>query len=216
MHVRLATAAALIIVGTGAQNVNYDAARQGQLPTGWSAPTAHEWAVRSDKTAPSHPNVFQGSSGSSKAEPPLALFDSVVCRDGDLSVKFRIDGHKRGNAAGVVWRYRDPNNYYLLSLSADEKNAKNIVLHRVRDGVEEVIPPIGGRQAAGGISEDVKPDQWHVVKIIFRGAKVQVFFGNRSLFTAEDSGILTPGKTGLWAKGSTGAAFDDFRIDKKG
>jgi hypothetical protein len=158
--------------------------------------------------------VLQGASGSSKpAEPPLALFDKVVCRDGDLSVKFRIDGRQHGNAAGVVWRYKDPNNYYLLSLSADDKN---IVLKRVRNGVEEVIPAIGGKRAGSGVAEDVKPDQWHVVKIIFRGPKVQVLFGNRSLFNAEDSGILTPGKTGLWAKGANGAAFDDFRIDKKG
>ena len=54
-----------------------------------------------------------------------------------------------------------------------------------------------------------------VVKVSFRGPKVQVFFGNRSIFTAEDSGILTAGKTGLWAKGANGASFDDFRIDKK-
>src|SRR5580700_8232460 len=108
---------AALIVGSGAQNVNYDAARQGQLPPGWSAPVSHEWQVRQEKTAPSHPNVLQASVASGQSEPPLALFDQVVCLDGDLSVKFRIDGRQRGNAAGIVWRYQDPNNYYLLSVS---------------------------------------------------------------------------------------------------
>lgn len=210
----LVTAAALILLGSGAQSVNYDAVRQGQLPPGWSAPAPREWAVRSDKSAPSHPNVFQGAAGAGgQSEPPLALFDKVVCLDGDLSVKFRIDGRQRGNAAGIIWRYLDSNNYYLLSLSADDKD---IVLQRVRNGVAGVIRTSGGKRADVGVAEDVKPDQWHVVKVIFRGPKVQVLFGNRSLFTAEDSGILTPGKTGLWAKGANGAAFDDFRIDKKG
>jgi hypothetical protein len=205
--------AALTLAGFGAENINYDAARQGQLPPGWSAPSSHGWEVRSDKTAPSHPNVLRGGAGTAdKSEPPLALFDKIVCRDGDLSVKFRIDV-SRGNAAGVVWRYQDPQNYYLLSLSADEKS---IVLQRIHNGAAEVISTTGGKPAAVGVSEDIRAGQWHVIKVSFRGPKVQVFFGNRSIFTAQDSGISGPGKTGLWAKGPSGAAFDDFRIDKKG
>lgn len=210
-------AVALSIAGFGAENVNYDTARQGQLPAGWSAPVARAWGVRTDKSAPSRPNVLQGVSGANETEPPLALFDKVICRDGDLSVKFRIDGGQtggpRGNAAGVIWRYRDAGNYYLLSLSADEKN---VVLRRVRNGVSEVISPVGGKRAGEGVAEDIRTGQWHVVKVSFRGPKVQVFFGNRILFTAQDSGLQAEGKTGLWAKGPNGAAFDDFRIDKKG
>jgi hypothetical protein len=217
MRSGIVVAAALSIVGFGAENVNYDQARQGQLPPGWSAPAAKEWGVRSDKTAPSRPNVLEGASGAGESDPPLALFDKVVCLDGDLSVKFRIPvgktGSQRGNAAGVVWRYHDPGNYYLLALSADEKS---IVLRRVRNGVSEVISTSGGKPSSVGVAEDIRPGQWHVVKVVFRGPKIQVFFGNRSLFTAQDSGNLSPGKTGLWAKGPNGAAFDDFRIDKKG
>ena len=40
--------------------------------------------------------------------------------------------------------------------------------------------------------------------------------GEFQFHTFIDSGLLTPGKTGLWAKGAGGAVFDDFRIDKKG
>jgi hypothetical protein len=212
MHSSLFIVAALTLAGFGAENINYDAARQGQLPPGWSAPASHKWEVRSDKTAPSHPNVLRGAPGdATESDPPLALFDKIVCRDGDLSVKFRIEG-SRGNAAGVIWRYQDPRNYYLLSLSADEKN---IVLQRIRNGVAELIATSGGKPAAVGVSEDIRPGQWHVIKVSFRGPRVQVFFGNRSVFTAQDAGISGPGKTGLWAKGPNGAAFDDFRIDKK-
>ena len=210
----LVIALALAILGSGAENVNYDAARQGQLPAGWSAPAAHGWEVRSDKTAPSHPNVLLGASGAAaESGPPLALFDKVVCRDGDLSVKFRIDGRQHGNAAGIVWRYQNAGNYYLLRLSADDRN---IVLEHVQNGVPKIISTSGGKPAPVGVSEDIRPGQWHVIKVSFRGPKVQVFFGNRIVFTAADSGDLTAGRTGLWARGANGAAFDDFRIDKKG
>jgi hypothetical protein len=204
---------ALAILGSAAESVNYDSTRQGQLPSGWSAPAARDWEVRSDKTAPSHPNVLLGASGAAaEAGPPLALFDKVVCRDGDVSVKFRIDGRQPGNAAGIVWRYQDANNYYLLRLSAGDRN---IVLEHVQNGVPKIISTSGGKSAPVGVAEDIRPGQWHVVKVSFRGPKVQVFFGNRSVFTAEDSGNLNPGRTGLWARGATGAAFDDFRVDKK-
>lgn len=207
MHSKLAFVAVLAVIGYGAESADYDAVRQGQLPPGWSAPAANKWEVRSDKTAPSHPNVLQAPAVSaSESETPVALFDKVICRDGDLSVKFRIDGTRRGNAAGVVWRYQDPNNFYLLSLSPDERN---VVLQRIRNGVAEVVSTSGGK-------EDIRPGQWHLIKVAFRGARVRVFFGNRSLFTADDSGILGPGRTGLWVKGAKGAVFDDFRIDKKG
>jgi hypothetical protein len=209
----LIVAAALTVLAYGAENVNYDAARKGQLPVGWSAPAAHDWEVRPDKTAPSGPNVLEGASSSATSEPPLALYDKVVCRDGDLSVKFRIDGSQGGNAAGIVWRYQDPNNYYLLSLSADEGN---IVLRRIRNGVAEVVSTSGGKPATVGVAENIRAGQWHIVKVRFRGSKVEVFFGNRSVFTADDSGLPGPGRTGLWAKGTKGASFDDFRIDKKG
>jgi hypothetical protein len=206
MMKRLAVIAALAVAGYGAESADYDAARQGQLPPGWSVVSNNKWEVRADKTAPSHPNILQAPLAlAAESEPPIALFDKVVCKDGDLSVKFRIDGGRKGNAAGIVWRYQDPNNFYLLSLNADEGN---VVLRRVRNGVSEVV--------SSGIREDIRAGQWHLVKVAFRGPKVRVFFGNRSLFSADDSGISSPGRTGLWVKGARGADFDDFRIDKKG
>lgn len=202
---KIAVLAVLAVAGYGAESADYDAVRQGQLPPGWSAPANRKWEVRSDKTAPSHPNVLEApSAAGSEGETPLVIFDKVICRDGDISVKFRLDGSQRGNAAGLVWRYQDPGNFYLLSFSADEKN---IVLHRVRNGVTEVV-------SSGG-KGDIRPGQWHLVKVAFRGQKMQVFFGNRSLFSAEDAGISGAGRTGLWVKGPRGASFDDFRIDKK-
>lgn len=200
-----AVIALLTVAGYGAENANYDAARQGQMPPGWSTASNHKWEVRADKSAPSHPNVFLSpTTPAAESESPIAVFDKVVCKDGDLSVKFRIDGRNRGNAAGIVWRYQDPGNFYLLSLN-DEGN---VALRRVHNGVFDVIST-GGKQ-------DIRPGQWHLIKVAFRGPRVQVFLGNRSLFTADDSGISAPGRTGVWVKGAHGAAFDDFRIDKKG
>jgi hypothetical protein len=114
---------------------------------------------------------------------------------------------------GVVWRYQDQQNYYLLHFSVEEKN---IVLFRVQNGQTHVIPVTGGKPGGFGVPHDLRTGQWYVAKVIFRGKNIRVLFGNRQLFDAVDDSLPNAGKTGLWTRGGTEAAFDDFRIDKKG
>jgi hypothetical protein len=202
---KLAVLAVLAVAGYGAESADYDSVRQGQFPPGWSAISGKKWEVRADDSAPSHPNVLLSPAApSAGGDPPIALFDKVICKDGDLAVKFRIDGSHRADAAvGVVWRYQDAANFYLLSMN-DEGN---VVLYRIRNGVSEVVSS-GGR-------EEIRTGQWHLVKVSFKGPRIQVFFGNRRLFTADDSALEVSGRTGLWVKGAHVAAFDDFRVNKK-
>ena len=219
----LRTAAALItftFFGLGGATVNFDNLKPGTLPPFWTATETGSveralWEVRRDSTAPSRPNVFAQVSGAAgNAEFPLAIFDKVICRDGDLSVKFKIAaGARRPKTAGIVWRYQDTKNYYLLRFSVDERN---IVLFRMRNGQLRPIPVLRGRPGVIGVSHDLRADQWYVVKVIFRGNNVRVLFGNRELFNAADDSLAVPGKTGLWTQGGTITSFDDFRIDRKG
>jgi len=76
---------------------------------------------------------------------PVAVFDSVICKDGELSVKFRIDPKAPGGVAGIVWRYQDEKNYYLLDF---DSTRKMISLFRVKDGVRRPIPDRTGRPKA--------------------------------------------------------------------
>lgn len=159
-----------------------------------------------DATAPSRPNVLeQLSTNSAENEVSLATFDKTTCRDGDLSVKFKIGaGPRRIKTAGMVWRYQDPRNYYLLRFSVDEGS---IGLFRVLDGQVRAIP--------GAVRHDFHTGQWYAAKVSFRGPRIHVLFGNRQLFDAIDSEMPAPGKTGLWTRAGTTASFDDFRLDKK-
>jgi hypothetical protein len=150
----------------------------------------------------------------SSSEFPLAIFDKVVCRDGDLSVKFKIAANaRRVKTAGIVWRYQDPQNYYLLNFSVDERN---IGLFRVQNGQLHPLKVLHGRPGDTGVSHDLRTEQWYVAKVIFRGNSFHVLFGNRELFDALDDSLPAAGKTGLWTRGGTVASFDDFRIDRKG
>jgi hypothetical protein len=218
MQSGLAAAALLGLLGFGADNVNFDTLKPGAAPPNWSFTSTRggeqaRWEIRHDPTAPSRGNVLEQVSGTpGQYDFPVAIFDKVVCKDGDLSVKFKIDGGSGVRTAGIVWRYQDRNNYYLLHFSADQKN---IVLYRVRDGRPQAIPVIGAKPGTVGVPHDIRTGQWYVAKVVFRGARVRVLFGNRRLFDVDDSAMLMAGKTGVWTKGRTTASFDDFRIDKK-
>ncbi len=148
------------------------------------------------------------------AEFQLAIFDRVICRDGDLSVKFKIDANaRRVKAAGIVWRYQDPRNYYLLQFSVDERD---IALYRVQNGQLRPVPILRGRPGDIGVPHDLRTGQWYIAKVIYRGNHFRILFGNRQLFDAVDDSLPMAGKTGLWTRGGTVADFDDFRIDRKG
>jgi hypothetical protein len=199
-------------LGGGSQKVDFDGIRPGSAPPNWVFESAR-LQVRPDATAPSQPNVMQltpGQSGSGGAS--IAQFNPVVCRDGDLSVKFRIANGKAAKAAGVVWRYRDSANYYLLDFNADRKN---VALYRVKDGVPHPVAIHGGKAGTVGIAHDVRAGQWYVARVIFHGDSIRVLLGNRRIFDATDSGLATAGRAGVTTKGDASASFDDFRIEKR-
>ena len=220
MGLPLAALAALSLFGLGAENQNFDNVVPPSLPPGWTQTLsgrgpAPNWETVRDGSAPSRPNVLvQSSTASGPGSFPIAIFNLLVCRDADLSVKFRIEPSSgRIRTAGIVWRYQDERNYYLIHFSVEQQN---IVLFRVENGRPRPIPIMGSKPGSVGISHELKTGQWYVAKITVRGARIRVLFGNRMLFEAEDDSLPSPGKTGLWTRGGTVVRFDDFRVDKNG
>ena len=62
---------------------------------------------------------------------PVAIADGFSARDLDLSVKFKPISGGVDMAAGLVWRYRDKDNYYIVRANALENN---VVLYKVQNG----------------------------------------------------------------------------------
>lgn len=212
---RSLTAAFLItfsFFGLGGDSVNFDGQKLGRPPVGWTLTATGtsqtpNWEVLQDSTAPSRPNILrQLTTTFTESQEALAIFDKTTCRDGELSVKFKIaSGPRRIKSAGMVWRYQDPRNYYLIRFNVDEGN---IGLFRVRDGQMRAIP--------GAVRHNLRTGEWYAAKVNFKGPHFHVLFDNRQLFDASDDTLTAPGKTGLWTRAGTVASFDDFRIDKKG
>src|SRR5262245_46364527 len=100
-----------------AMTYNFDSVSVGALPTTFTSTRTGggklgSWEVRADDTAPSKPNVLaQTSDDSTDYRFPMAVANEGAFKDLELSVKFKAVAGSVDQAGGLVFRYRDANNY---------------------------------------------------------------------------------------------------------
>jgi hypothetical protein len=195
----------------GAATVNFDEAQPGQAPPGWSVAITGQgtpdWRVEREASAPSAPQVLKQAAETPNSSFPLCLKDDAVLKDGFVEVKFKTLSGKKDQAAGVVWRARDKDTYYICRANALEDN---VVLYRVKEGKRTALD-IVGRKGGYGVDEKVAPARWHRLRAEFAGARVKVIFDGKPLFEVEDGTFSEAGKVGLWTKADSVTLFDDFR-----
>ncbi len=200
------------------QTLNFDSAAVGTVPAGWTVAMTHtggapKWEILKDETAPSQPNVLaQVSDDKTGGRFPLAIFDKASFADGSLSVKFKSVSGSVDQAAGLVWRYRNPDNYYIVRANALEDN---VVLYKVDGGKRVSLAPKGTPSNTYGIKHRVPKNTWCTLKVTFQGKSFAVFFDGKQLFELEDATFPDAGKVGLWTKADSVTYFDDFQIESK-
>ena len=201
-----------------AQVINFDSAQPGTLPPGWTQAMTHnggapKWEVLKDNSAPSKPNVLaQTSNDPTDGRFPLAILDKANVKDGELSVKFKPISGRVDQGAGIVWRYRDPNNYYIVRANALENN---VVLYKVQDGRRSSLAPKGTPPRTYGMKHKVPSQAWSTLRVTFSGPLFTVYFNGEKLFDVEDSTFTDPGKVGLWTKADSVIYFDDCDLVQK-
>src|SRR6266567_768106 len=152
-----------------AATYNFDGASLGSLPSNFiSSRTGGgdmgTWAVLSDNTTPSKPNVLaQTSTDRTDYRFPMAVLNDGVFKDLELSVKFKPVAGSVDEAGGLVFRYRDENNYYVVRANALEDNCN---LYHVING---------RRQQFAGANITVTPKQWHELKVVAIGNQFSCF-----------------------------------------
>jgi len=198
-----------------AELIHFDGATAGSLPPGWSVGMTHaggepHWQIVRDLSAPSPPFVFaQTSQDRTAGRFPVAVWDALSIRDGEVSVAFKTVSGTVDQAAGIVWRYQDPNNYYIVRANALESN---IVLYKVENGVRASIAPKGMPSRSYGVKHEVPGTAWNQMRVVFKDGEFSVFFNGQHVFDTEDQTFTKAGKTGLWTKADSVTYFDDFSV----
>ncbi|MDQ3653419.1 MAG: DUF1080 domain-containing protein [Acidobacteriota bacterium] len=196
---------------------NFDTDAQGTMPAKFhdaltGKGSRGQWTVKADSTAPSATNVLaQTSTDKTSYRFPLAIADEGSFRDLDLSVRFKPISGGVDQAAGLVWRLRDANNYYIVRANALENN---VVLYKVQDGKRTDLP-VKGEGRTYGKKAQVPANQWSELRVVQRGNLAEVFLNGMKLFEVEDDTFKDAGKVGLWTKADSVTYFDDLRVTAK-
>jgi hypothetical protein len=190
--------------------VNFDNGPLGQTPPEWTvAMTNHgrapRWEIVRDMSAATQPYVLaQVSDDPTRDRFPLAVFNDVTFRDGDVSVRMKPVSGREVQAGGLVWRYRDENNYYVARANALQHNVQ---VFKVENGRR--VPLMEG------VRHDIPSNAWSIIKVSARGNRFQVYMDHRRILQGWDNTFMSGGKVGLWTVADSVTYFDDFRINPR-
>jgi hypothetical protein len=180
-----------------AEPMTFDSQAPGQPPAGWTCGAtgkgAPKWTVESDRDL-GHPVLKQSGS----APFPWCVKDDIVQADGWVEVRFRPLSGREDQAGGVVWRFKDGDNYYVARANALENN---VSLYHTTAGSRRTIhykdAPVAG-------------NAWHTLRVDFKGAHIRVALDGKTYIELDDTHIQGSGKAGVWTKADSVTLFDAF------
>ena len=214
LFMALAAFGATVIVQGASRKIDFSDDAVGQPPTGFEfgytakAGAPGQWIVDAEGA---NKYLAQVDADSTRARFPLAVVSNISAADLDVSVRFRPISGRVDQAAGLVWRYRDQDNYYIVRANALEDN---VVLYKVENGKRTDLP-VKGEGRTYGKKAEVPTGQWSTLRVVANGRVFEVYFDGMKLYDVEDTTFTQRGKVGVWTKADSVTQFDDLTIVTK-
>jgi hypothetical protein len=191
----------------GTVTFNFDADMNGQVPAGFTSYAsgsgpAGKWLVQEVADAPSGKRVVvQTDADGTDNRYPVLIAAKEDYTDMDVSVKGKAISGKGDQGIGLVFRFRDPQSYYVVRANALENNVR---LYKMVDG---------RRKQFAGADVKVTSGQWHTLRVVAQGNHLVCYFNGQKLIDVHDA-TYTKGKIGLWTKADSVTAFDDLMVSQ--
>jgi hypothetical protein len=180
-----------------AEPFTFDRDAPGQPPAGWTCGAtgkgSPKWTVESE---PDGTRRVLKQSG--RAPYPWCVKDDTALADGFVEVRFRPISGREDQAGGVVWRWKDGDNYYVARANALENNVS--LYHTTA----------GSRQTIQYRDAPVAKNAWHTLRVAFKGASILVSLDGKPYIDVQDTHIQGAGKAGVWTKADSVTLFDAF------
>ncbi len=184
---------------------SFDAGAPGSIPEGFrpletaSKGTPATWGVMEDKSAPSGGKGFGVLETQNEGQTyNVALAPEFEATDVELNVSLKATTGEQDQGGGVVFRAKNASDYYIARWNPLEKNVKFYVV------VAEQ------RTALVAAEIDLDPSQWHTMRVIVEGKRMEMFMNDTSVLVAEDETLTGAGSVGLWTKADAATWFDDL------
>jgi 3-keto-disaccharide hydrolase len=188
------------------QRLDFETAAVGRLPAGFTTALTGRgspgaWHIVEDPVAPSGGKVLaQTSADKTSYRFPLCVYDPLSATDVTVSVRFKTIAGTVDQAAGLIVRFKDPDNYYIVRANALENNVRLYIVKR------------GRRKQFAGVDTKIPGGQWQRLTLEVTGTHFRVFLNDLLLFEADDPTFRDAGKVGLWTKADSVTYFDDLTI----
>ena len=167
-----------------------------------------KWVVQADG---SNKVLAQADADSTGSRFPVAVLSDVTATDVDVTVRFKPISGRVDQAGGLVWRYQNQDNSYIVRANALEDN---VVLYKVEGGRRTDLP-LKGQGRTYGKKSDVPRGQWSTLRVVANGRLFEVYFNGAKLYEVEDGTFTAAGKVGVWTKADSVTQFDDLTVVTK-
>ena len=161
---------------------------------GWTT-VAGQWAVEDMPGAPSGKRVLVQRATTNE-------FNVIVApgsySDVDVTMKFKPISGREDASGGIVFRFTD-GTYYVVRANALESNFRLYSYDR------------GRRQIAGTSVKAPALGQWHTVRVVAVGDRMQAWLNGTRHLDHRDARFKS-GRVGLWTKADSITAFDDLVV----
>ena len=181
---------------------NFENYQLDKSPAGWTSSitgegTPCQWKIIDDN---GNKVLAQLSSHSEEYHFNLIVNNSIISKDVEISVKFKgVKGHV-DQGGGLLWRYQNENNYYVVRANPLEDNFR---LYKVVNG---------NRKQFKSANFNIETGKWYDMKIVMNGNSIKCYFDDKLELEATDNTFQNAGKVGLWTKSDAVTSFDDFGV----
>jgi hypothetical protein len=202
---------ATLVAQAAGRKVDFSDDPVGQPPRGFEfghtarAGAPGKWIVQAEGT---NRYLAQLDADRTRNRFPVAVLSDLSAVDVDLSVRFKPVSGRVDQAAGLVWRFQNENNYYIVRANALEDN---VVLYKVQNGTRTDLP-VKGEGRTYGKKAEVPSGQWSRLRVVVDGPRFEVHFNGTKLYDVEDTTFSQAGKIGVWTKADSVTQFDDLTV----
>jgi hypothetical protein len=210
---------ALALPAAGAEiKIDFGDVVTGQMPTNFHAALAGggrpgEWKIIMDEVppllAPLSPRapvvtrravVAQTSADPTDERFPMLIYDGETFKDFKFTTRFKIVSGAMEQMAGIVFRFQNASNFYVIRASA---LGHNLRYYKVVNGVR--ASPIGPTM-------DISTGAWHTLAVQCLGNQIICRFDGNLVMPPLNDNTFTAGKIGFWTKSDAVSYFGDTTI----
>jgi hypothetical protein len=173
---------------------NFDDEDTGVVPKGF-APAVGRWRV----VETDYGKVLAQLARNPKSDFNVILVKERQVRDLDLSVKLRPIAGMNDQGGGLIWRARDPKNYYIARINPLECNFR-------------VYTVVAGKRTQLQSANVTHYADWCRLRVTMKGDHIACYLDGARLLDVHDPTFAEAGKIGLWSKSDAQTEFDELEL----